>query len=222
MTLRYTTPHYIQQLWLRWPLQPLQKAQLQPPFGPSVVSRCHPCITTTHLSYSVLYLKLPPPTCAVLLAVFIFLQFCIIKGSLEVKLPTIWTDGKAEVGRVREEKVRRKKIREEKESEEKNASARKGRKVAKHCVFQCAGSGGLKRRVRSHLRTGEMKNCTLLWREARIRSQNVQNTLFIPVRISTTEWEALCPVSRAFPGWAMHFVATAWELHFISFQCFGS
>ena len=37
--------------------------------------------------------------------------------SLEVKLPTIWTDGKAEVGRIREEKGRRKKIREEKESE---------------------------------------------------------------------------------------------------------
>jgi hypothetical protein len=32
---------------------------------------------------------------------------------LAVKLPTIWTDGKAEVGRVREEKGRRKKIREE-------------------------------------------------------------------------------------------------------------
>ena len=30
-----------------------------------------------------------------------------IEGSLEVKLPTIWTDGKAEVGRVREEKRRR-------------------------------------------------------------------------------------------------------------------
>jgi hypothetical protein len=28
----------------------------------------------------------------------------MIKGNLEVKLPTIWTDGKAEVGRVREEK----------------------------------------------------------------------------------------------------------------------
>ena len=52
----------------------------------------------------------------------------IIKGSLEVKLATIWTDKKAEVGRVRkeksreetrrEEKRRRKKIREEKESEE--------------------------------------------------------------------------------------------------------
>ena len=35
--------------------------------------------------------------------------------SLEVKLPTICTDGKAEVGRVREEKGRREKIREEKE-----------------------------------------------------------------------------------------------------------
>ena len=42
----------------------------------------------------------------------------ITEGSLEVKLPTIWTDGKADVGRVRKEKSRREKIREEKESEE--------------------------------------------------------------------------------------------------------
>ena len=42
----------------------------------------------------------------------------LAEGSLEVKLPTIWTDEKAEVGRVREEKkkgqrresVRRKKV----------------------------------------------------------------------------------------------------------------
>ena len=64
------TPHYIQELWVRWPLQPLQplqKAQLQSPFGPSVDSLCHPCITTTHLSHSVLSLKLPPRPCAVLL-----------------------------------------------------------------------------------------------------------------------------------------------------------
>ena len=53
-----TTPHYIQQLWVRWPtrwplqpLQPLQKTQLQPPFGPSVDSPCHPWFTTTNLSY---------------------------------------------------------------------------------------------------------------------------------------------------------------------------
>ena len=52
-----TTPHYIQQLWVRrttrWPLQPLQslqKTQLQPPFGPSVDSLCHPWFTTTNLS----------------------------------------------------------------------------------------------------------------------------------------------------------------------------
>jgi hypothetical protein len=30
----------------------------------------------------------------------------IIEGSVEVELPTIWTDGKAEVGRVRERKKR--------------------------------------------------------------------------------------------------------------------
>ena len=36
-------------------------------------------------------------------------------GSLGVTRPTIWTDGKAEVGRVREETSIREKIREEKE-----------------------------------------------------------------------------------------------------------
>jgi hypothetical protein len=38
----------------------------------------------------------------------------LIEGSSEVKLPTEWTDGKAEVGIVREEEKKR----EEKESEE--------------------------------------------------------------------------------------------------------
>ena len=47
----------------------------------------------------------------------------LFEGSLEIKLPTLWTDGKAEVGIVREEKrrgeeERREKVREEKESEE--------------------------------------------------------------------------------------------------------
>ena len=39
----------------------------------------------------------------------------LIEGSLEVKLPTICRDGRAEVGRVREEKSRSEKIREKKE-----------------------------------------------------------------------------------------------------------
>ena len=39
--------------WPLQPLQPLQKTQLQPPFGPSVSvdSLCHPWFTTTNLSY---------------------------------------------------------------------------------------------------------------------------------------------------------------------------
>ena len=39
---------------MRCPLQTSQKTQLQPPLGPWVGSLCHPCITTTHLFYSVL------------------------------------------------------------------------------------------------------------------------------------------------------------------------
>ena len=48
----YTTLHPT--VVVRWPLQPLQpfqKTQLQPPFGPSVDSLCHPWFTTTNLSY---------------------------------------------------------------------------------------------------------------------------------------------------------------------------
>ena len=46
-----------------------------------------------------------------------------IEGSLEVEFPAIWTDGKAEVGRVREEKRRSEKIREEKELKKEEAGA---------------------------------------------------------------------------------------------------
>ena len=65
-----STSHYIQQLWVRWPLQPLQpfqQTQLQPPFGQSVDSLRHPWFTTTNVSYRFPILKLPPPPCAVLL-----------------------------------------------------------------------------------------------------------------------------------------------------------
>ena len=72
------------------------------------------------------------------LYIYIYMTYIyIIEGSLEVKLRTIWTDGKqswAEAGRREEQKTREKMI-EEKESEE-DADARKGRKAAKHCVFQ--------------------------------------------------------------------------------------
>jgi len=61
----------------------------------------------------------------------------IIEGSLGVKLMTTWRDGKAEVGRVREEKRREEERSEKRKSQRKeDAGARKGRKVAKHYVFQ--------------------------------------------------------------------------------------
>ena len=64
----------------------------------------------------------------------------LFEGSLEVKLPTIWTDGKAEVGRVREEEEKRK-VEEEYQRRERqkkeDPGAWKGRKVAKNWVFQC-------------------------------------------------------------------------------------
>ena len=82
---------------MRWPLQPLQplqKTQLQPAFGPSVDSLCpsadslcHPGFTTTNLSYRFQILKLPPPPCAVLLVeninmhiyiyIYLFIIICI-------------------------------------------------------------------------------------------------------------------------------------------------
>ena len=66
---------------------------------------------------------------------------------MELKLPPIWTDETAKVGRVKEEKRREEKRREEKRRRQKSqkkedAGARKGMKVAIHCVFRMScGSG---------------------------------------------------------------------------------
>ena len=47
------------------------------------------------------------------------------------------------MGRVREEKRRRKKLKKRKSQKKEDPGARKGRKVAKHCVFpMICGSGG--------------------------------------------------------------------------------
>ena len=98
----------------------------------------------------------------------------IIEGSLEAKLPTIWTDEKAEQGRGREKRQVRRKTGQKKE----DADARKGRNVVKHwksrftVFFQWFVApegrkvGSLKRRVRRQLARWEMKKCTPLWREA--------------------------------------------------------
>ena len=70
-------------MWVQ-PLQPLiQKKgkQLQPPLSLSADPLCHPCITTIHLSYRILYLKLPTPLCAVrLVMVNNCLKWLVILG----------------------------------------------------------------------------------------------------------------------------------------------
>ena len=113
--------------------------------------------------------------------------YIVIEGSLEVKLPTIWTDEKqrwsrriekrrAEERRGEERRLEERRSEKRKSQKKEDADARKGRKVAKHCVFpMICGSGGSKSRLakaagaeRSQLARWEMKNCTPLWREAHV------------------------------------------------------
>ena len=91
-----------------------------------------------------------------------FLREWITEGSLEVKLPTIWTDESRGGKSQRRERVRRKKMQvcEKVEKSRKTAFfqwlvAPEARKV-----------GSLKRLVRSHVARKEMKSSTPLWREA--------------------------------------------------------
>ena len=86
------------------------------------------------------------------------------------------------MGRVREEKRRRKKIKKRKSQKKEDPGARKGRKVAKHCVFQMiCGSVGSKSRLAKAAGAdpaGQMRDERLHAVVARstFRSQNVQST----------------------------------------------
>ena len=73
----------------------------------------------------------------------------VFEGSLNAKLLTVWTDGKAQPGRSSGmEKVRREKIRDGESQKREGAGARKGREIAKHCVFPMfCRSGGSKSRL---------------------------------------------------------------------------
>ena len=78
----------------------------------------------------------------------VYLQVTTFEGSLEVKLPTIWTDEKQrwEESEKRREEERRSKKRKPQKKED--PGVRKGRKIAKHCVFpMICGSGGSKSRL---------------------------------------------------------------------------
>jgi hypothetical protein len=63
----------------------------------------------------------------------------------QIKLPTIWTGGKAEVGRVREMRKEERRSEKRKSQRKDDAGARKRSKV---CVFpMICGSGGSKSRL---------------------------------------------------------------------------
>jgi len=67
----------------------------------------------------------------------------LIEGSLEVKLPTIWTNEKQ-----RWEESEKRREEERKSQKKEDPGARKGRKAAQHCVFpMICGSGGSKSRL---------------------------------------------------------------------------
>ena len=90
---------------------------------------------------------------------------------------------KAEMGRVREKRRVEERRSEKRRSQKKeDADARKGRRVAKHCVFpMICGSGGSKSRLAKAAGaepSGQMRDEKLHTVVARstFRSQNVQNT----------------------------------------------
>ena len=102
----------------------------------------------------------------------------IIEGSLEVKLPTIWTDEKQrwEKSEKRREEERRSKKRKSQKKED--PAVRKDRKVAKHCVFpliRCGAKHVSKSKCTKHTMFGPLlevemsKECTALWREAHVQ-----------------------------------------------------
>ena len=74
--------------------------------------------------------------------------FYIAEGSLEVKLPTTWTDEKQRSSRRIEKRRAEERSEKRKSQKKEDAGARKGRKVAKHCVFpMICGSRGSKSRL---------------------------------------------------------------------------
>ena len=108
----------------------------------------------------------------------------LIEGSLEVKLPTIWTDEKqsrAEAERRERSEERRVKRKSQKKED---TDARKGRKVAIQSVFpMICGSGGSKSRLAKAAGAepaGQMRDEKVHAVVARsiFPSQNVQNTPF--------------------------------------------
>ena len=125
----------------------------------------------------------------------------MFEGSLEVKLPTIWTVGEAE---VEESERRRKEVRrsERRKSEKKeDAGARKERKVTIHCVFpMICGSRGSKSNLAK--RAGaepcrQMRDEKLhVVARSTFRSQNAESTPFPGPLLEGVTSKKCTPLSR--------------------------
>ena len=118
---------------------------------------------------------------------------CIYEGSLEVKLPTIWTDWKAMKSRGGKSQRRKRKKKEDQRRERESVRTKKIPKreeveKSRNTVFfpMFCGSGGSKSRLAKAAgaepfgQMREINNCTPLWREdarSTFGSQNAKNTL---------------------------------------------
>ena len=108
----------------------------------------------------------------------------VAEGSLEVKVPTIWTDGKAEVERDREEKREEKKREDQRRDRVRRKKMRVREKVEKpRFTFfpMICGSGGSKCRFAKAAGaepSGQMRDKGLhaVVAQSTCRSQNEQNT----------------------------------------------
>ena len=127
-------------------------------------------------------------------AEFVILIILMFEGSLEVKLPTIWTDEKQSRAEAeRREKLEERRSEKRKSQTKEDADVRKGRKVAKHCVFpMICGSGGSKSR---HAKaagaepTGQMRDEKL---HAVVASKHISKSKFQNTPGSEHFWKLRC------------------------------
>ena len=162
----------------------------------------------------------------ILLCIFVFCILCtlcilcIFEGSLEVKLPTIWTDEK----QSRAEAERRERL-EERRSEEKESEERRCRCASRNTVFfqwfvspEGRKVGSLKRRVRSQLARWEMKICTPLWREAHFEVK-MYKTPQCQTTFGSWDVEKVHAVVARSTFWSQNVQSTPASDHFWNLRC---
>ena len=150
----------------------------------------------------------------------------LIEGSLEVKLPTIWTDEKQRWEESEKRREEKKKGNQRRESQKKeDAGARKVKKVAKHCVFpMICGSGGSISRLAKAAGAGpagQMRDEQLHAVVARstFRSQNLQNTKASETTFGSWHVEKVHAVAARSTFRSQQCKKLTGSEHFLTFRC---